>query len=46
MVKDKDELMKVIEKGLPDYSEDYLPDLVQDFVLDYWGELKKILDND
>ena len=46
MVKDKDELMRILEAGLPDYWEGYIPELVQDFVLDYWGDLKKLLDND
>lgn len=46
MVTDKGELMRVIESGLPDYYEGYIPELVNDFLLDYWGELKKILDVD
>ena len=46
-MKDSIRLMRLCKNGcLPDNTEEYVPDLVHDFIWDNWKELKKILNND
>lgn len=46
-MKDSRELMNLCQNGwLPDNTEEYIPDLVHDFIWDNWEILKKILNED
>ena len=46
-MKDSIELMKLCQNGwLPDNTDDYIPDIVHDFIWDNWDELKDILSDD
>lgn len=46
MVKKSKELMQICREGLPENSQDYIPDIVHDFIWDYWEELKDLLNED
>ena len=46
MVKDSKAIMRICQNGLPGNSDEWIPDLVHDFIFDNWDELKEILNND
>jgi len=37
-------LNEFLNVKLPHNSQDYIPDIVHDFILDYWEELKEIME--
>lgn len=45
-MRDSFRLMNLCNEQLPDQTEEYIPDLVHDFIWDNWKELKEILDGD
>ena len=41
---DSEELMKICKEGLPETTDEYVPDLVHDFIYDYRNEILKIIE--
>ena len=39
-----EKLTKLCAEILPNYTEEYIPDLVFDFIWDMWEELKEVMD--
>jgi len=45
-MKDSIKLMGICVSELPDTTEEYIPDLVHDFIWDNWEKLKELLNDD